>query len=227
MDNIDKLFDGISNHYDRFNHITSLGIDRQWRRQAVRSLPACADILDVAVGTGDLAIEALRQGRAERVVGIDISDGMMQVAAAKLQRLGLQERVTLRHADCARLPFEDASFDAVTCGYGVRNFDRLDQSLAEMCRVLRPGGQLRILEFTYPTNWAVRLLYDFYLTRVMPLIGRSLTHQGESFVYFMNSIKRFDKGKAFLAHLNQAGFAETRFEKQTFGISSLYMACKK
>ncbi len=227
MDHIDQLFDGISNQYDRFNHIASLGIDRRWRRQAIGSLPVCHDLLDVAVGTGDLSIEALRQQRVSRVVGIDISDGMMQVAAAKLQRLGLQEQVSLQHADCAQLPFPDNSFDAITCGYGVRNFAQLDQSLAEMYRVLRPGGQLRILEFTYPTNPMVRFFYDFYLTRIMPRIGSRLTQQGSSYVYLMNSIKRFDKGPAFLAHLDKVGFVDTRFKKQTFGISSLYMACKK
>jgi demethylmenaquinone methyltransferase/2-methoxy-6-polyprenyl-1,4-benzoquinol methylase len=135
--------------------------------------------------------------------------------------------VTLQHADCAQLPFADGTFDAITCGYGVRNFAQLDQSLAEMYRVLRPGGQLRILEFTYPTNPLIRFFYDFYLTRVMPRIGKRLTQQGDSFVYFMNSIKRFDKGNAFLAHLEKVGFAETRYKQQTFGISSLYMACKK
>lgn len=227
VDQIDKLFDGISNQYDRFNHITSMGIDRSWRRQAVGSLPVCHDLLDVAVGTGDLTIEALRQQKVSRVVGIDISDGMMRVAKAKVERLGLQDKVTLLHADCAQLPFADGSFDAITCGYGVRNFAQLDQSLAEMYRVLRPGGQLRILEFTYPTNPIIRFFYDFYLTKVMPIIGKKLTQQGDSFVYFMNSIKRFDKGKAFLSHLDKVGFADTRFKKQTFGISSLYIACKR
>lgn len=227
MDYIDKLFDGISARYDRFNHITSLGIDRLWRRQAVRSLPACQQLLDVAVGTGDLAIEALRQRKALQVTGIDISDGMMQVAGAKLRRRGLDQKVLLQHADCAELPFADASFDAITCGYGVRNFAQLDQSLAEMHRVLRPGGELRILEFAYPTNPIIRFLYDFYLTKVMPRIGKRLTRQGESFVYFMNSIKRFDKGEAFLAHLRGVGFADCRFKRQTFGISTLYIACKR
>ncbi len=227
MEHIERLFDGISNRYDRFNHLASMGIDRRWRRQAVKSLSGGGMLLDVAVGTGDLAIEVLRQGKAEKVVGIDISDGMMEVAKAKINRLGLDGKVELLHADCAQLPFADNSFDAVTCGYGVRNFELLDQSLAEMHRVLRPGGELRILEFTYPTQGAIRLLYDFYLTKVMPRIGKRLTHQGESFVYFMNSIKRFDKGDAFLAHLESVGFAEGCFVQQTFGISSLYMACKK
>ncbi len=227
MDHIDKLFDGISPKYDHFNHITSFGIDRFWRRQAVRSLPVCHNLLDVAVGTGDLAIEALQQQKISHVTGIDISDGMMQIAEAKLKRLGLDGKVQLRHADCAQMPFADASFDAVTCGYGVRNFACLDQSLAEMYRVLRPSGELRILEFTYPTNLIIRFFYDFYLTKVMPRIGKRLTHQGDSFVYFMNSIKRFDKGEAFLAHLRKAGFVDCQFKKQTFGISSLYIACKR
>lgn len=227
MEHIDKLFDGISNQYDRFNHITSLGIDRLWRRQAIGTLCECGDLLDVAVGTGDLAIEALRQHKVRRVVGIDISEGMMRVAAEKLCRKGYRDSVVLQHADCAALPFPDASFDAITCGYGVRNFAQLDRSLGEMFRVLRPGGQLRILEFAYPTNPIVRTVYDCYLTKVMPRIGKCLTQQESSFVYFMESIKRFDKGTAFLERLERAGFSDARLRRQTLGISTIYIACKK
>ena len=206
---------------------TALEEQRAMFQEMINSFQETNATLKESLKQKDLLIEALRQQMVSRVVGIDISDGMMRVAKAKVERLGLQDKVTLLHADCAQLPFADGSFDAITCGYGVRNFAQLDQSLAEMYRVLRPGGQLRILEFTYPTNPIIRFFYDFYLTKVMPIIGKKLTQQGDSFVYFMNSIKRFDKGKAFLSHLDKVGFADTRFKKQTFGISSLYIACKR
>jgi len=226
MENIGKLFDGISNQYDRFNHVTSMGIDRCWRRQAVRSLPLCQRVLDVASGTADFAIEAVKRGKAQEVVGIDLSEGMMQVGRRKLTKMGLQERVTLMQADCAKLPFEDNTFDAITCGYGVRNFAMLDESLAEMHRVLKPGGELRILEFTYPTNPVVRALYDFYFTHVMPMLGRLIAHDTGAFVYFMNSVKQFCKGQAFVEHLEKAGFVDTGYRPQTFGISTLYSGRK-
>ena len=226
MENIGKLFDGISNNYDRFNHLSSMGIDRRWRRQAVETLPQCSNILDVATGTADYAIEAVLRAKADHVTGIDISDGMLALGRKKVARRGMEGRIELLHADVAELPFEDESFDAVTCGYGVRNFAKLQQSLAEMLRVLKPGGQLRILEFTYPTNPVVKWGYNLYFTHVMPIIGRSLTHDKEAFNYFMHSVKSFPKREAFVEILIQAGFGEATYRSQTFGISSLYTASK-
>ena len=142
-------------------------------------------------------------------------------------RKGLSDKIELRVADCASLPFDDNTFDAVTCGYGVRNFAELDRSLTEIFRVLKPGGQLRILEFTYPTNKLVRFFYDFYFTRIVPRIGKKLTDNGEAFVYFMNSVKSFAKGRDFIAILEKNGFSDTSFKSQTFGISTLYKGCKR
>ena len=176
MENIGSLFDSISSRYDRFNHTASMGIDRLWRRRAVRSLPDCQLVLDVAAGTADLCIETML-------------------------RKGLSDKIELRVADCASLPFDDNTFDAVTCGYGVRNFAELDRSLTEIFRVLKPGGQLRILEFTYPTNKLVRFFYDFYFTRIVPRIGKKLTDNGEAFGYFMKSVKSFAKGRTASAIL--------------------------
>ena len=227
MKDIGKLFDSISNRYDRFNHTASMGIDRCWRRRAVRSLPSCELVLDVAAGTADLSIEAIKQRKSQKVVGVDISEGMLDVGREKVRRKGMSDKVELRVADCAHLPFDDNTFDAVTCGYGVRNFAELDQSLAEIFRVLKPGGQLRILEFTYPTNKLVRFFYDFYFTRIVPRIGRRLTDNGDAFIYFMNSVKSFAKGREFLDILERNGFSDTSFKSQTFGISTLYKACKR
>ncbi len=227
MENIGSLFDSISYRYDRFNHTASMGIDRLWRRRAVRSLPDCQLVLDVAAGTADLCIETIRQGKSQKVVGVDISEGMLDVGREKVLRKGLSDKIELRVADCASLPFDDNTFDAVTCGYGVRNFAELDRSLTEIFRVLKPGGQLRILEFTYPTNKLVRFFYDFYFTRIVPRIGKKLTDNGDAFVYFMKSVKSFAKGREFLDILERNGFSDTSFKSQTFGISTLYKACKR
>ena len=227
MENIGSLFDSISSRYDRFNHTASMGIDRLWRRRAVRSLPDCQLVLDVAAGTADLCIETIRQGKSQKVVGVDISEGMLDVGREKVLRKGLSDKIELRVADCASLPFDDNTFDAVTCGYGVRNFAELDRSLTEIFRVLKPGGQLRILEFTYPTNKLVRFFYDFYFTRIVPRIGKKLTDNGEAYIYFMKSVKSFAKGRDFIAILEKNGFSDTSFKSQTFGISTLYKACKR
>lgn len=227
MKNIGLLFDDISNRYDRFNHVSSMGIDRVWRRDAILSLPKCDKILDVATGTADLAIGIVRKAKAQNVVGIDISDGMLEVGRRKVHKLGLDNAVELKKADCAELPFADNTFDAITCGYGVRNFAELDRSLSEMHRVLKHNGQLRILEFTYPQNRFVRFFYNFYFTRIVPAIGRKITNNGDAFIYFMHSVKNFAKGTDFLAILEKNGFSDTSFKSQTFGISTLYIGCKK
>ena len=227
MEGIGALFDSISNRYDRFNHTASMGIDRIWRRKAIKSLPKCETILDVAAGTADLCIGAVKRDKAKKVVGIDISEGMLNVGRAKVRKCGLDRAIELITADCAKLPFSDNSFDAVTCGYGVRNFAELDLCLSEMYRVLKPGGQLRILEFTYPQSRFVRFFYDFYFTRIVPKIGRKLTDNDEAFAYFVNSVKNFAKGNDFLVILERNGFADARFKSQTFGISTLYSACNR
>ena len=159
MEDVGSLFDSISRRYDRFNHVASLGIDRLWRRRAISSLPRKLNVLDVAAGTADVSIGLVKQGRASSVVGIDISEGMLEVGRKKVAKAGLDGIVELVVADCAELPFADNSFDAVTCAYGVRNFAQLDRGLAEMYRVLKHGGQLRILEFTYPQNRFVRFFW--------------------------------------------------------------------
>lgn len=227
MKNIESLFDSISNRYDRFNHVTSLGIDRCWRRQAVRSLPHCQHVLDVAVGTADFSIELLRQSKAQHVTGIDLSSGMLAVGQSKLNRMGLTHKVELLQADCTHLPFADRSFDAITCGYGVRNFEQLDQSLCEMYRVLKPGGELRILEFGYPRSGPIRWAYNIYFSYIMPVIGRMMTGNAGAFRYFLSSVKGFAKGEAFVEHLSRAGFQQCTFRNQTFGISILYSARKQ
>ncbi|MCQ2337961.1 MAG: bifunctional demethylmenaquinone methyltransferase/2-methoxy-6-polyprenyl-1,4-benzoquinol methylase UbiE [Paludibacteraceae bacterium] len=225
--NIGELFDRIAGHYDGLNHLLSLNVDKRWRRQAVRSLPGNSQsCLDVATGTGDLAIAIVRAGKAQNVTGIDLSDNMMAVGKRKVASLNLSDKITFLHADCASLPFDDDTFNAVTCSYGVRNFAQLDKSLSEMYRVTAPGGELRILEFAYPTSFVMRHLYDFYFTRLLPVVGRIVSHDSSAYDYLPRSVKGFIWGDDFLSHLRKAGFSATSFKSQTFGISMLYKATK-
>jgi len=225
--NIGSLFDRIALHYDGLNHLLSLDIDKLWRRQGVRSLKGSYDnCLDVATGTADLAIALVRSGKVHRVAGADLSSEMMRIGAAKVARKHLSDVISFQMADCAELPFDDGTFDLVTCSYGVRNFARLDDSLAEMYRVLRPGGELMILEFAYPSNRLVRALYDFYFTRLLPLIGKMVSHDASAYEYLPTSVKHFIYGEDFTARLRKAGFSDATFKPQTFSISMLYRAKK-
>ncbi|MCQ2344818.1 MAG: bifunctional demethylmenaquinone methyltransferase/2-methoxy-6-polyprenyl-1,4-benzoquinol methylase UbiE [Paludibacteraceae bacterium] len=225
--NIGTLFDRIASHYDGLNHLLSLNIDKSWRRQAVRSLPDSSRFcLDVATGTGDLAIAIVSSGKAQQVVGVDLSDKMMAIGTKKVKKLKLSCNISFRHADCADLPFDDGTFDVVTCSYGVRNFAELDKSISEMFRVLSPGGELRILEFAYPTSNVMRHLYDFYFTKLLPIVGRIVSHDRSAYNYLPCSVKGFMWGEEFLDHLRMAGFSSTSFTPQTFGISMLYQAKK-
>ncbi len=221
---IGGLFDRIARHYDGLNHLLSLGIDRCWRRQAVGSMPEVDHVLDVAVGTGDLALLLLRRGKAQRVTGIDLSTEMMRIGAEKARRAGREIR--FMEANAQHMPFEDASFDAVTCAYGVRNFADLDAGLSEMYRVLRPGGELRILEFGYPQQKLVRWAYDRYFSIWLPMIGRLLSRDKTAYTYLNQSVRHFCYADDFLEHLKKVGFRGTHYRRQTFGISYLYEARK-
>lgn len=225
--NIGALFDRIAGHYDGLNHLLSLNIDKRWRHEAVKSLPDCSQFcLDVATGTGDLAIAIVQAGKAQQVIGVDLSDKMMNIGVKKVRDFNLTTNISFQHADCAALPFDDKTFNVVTCSYGVRNFAELDKSLAEMYRVLVPGGELRILEFAYPTSRVMRSVYDFYFTKLLPIVGRIVSHDKSAYDYLPQSVKSFIWGDEFLERLHKAGFANTSFKSQTFGISMLYKATK-
>lgn len=220
-------FNRIAKGYDRFNHLTSLGIDKIWRWKAVRMMCPAERVLDVAVGTGDLALEMLKRHKAQQVVGIDLSEGMMQIGREKAAKKGYSEQVVFEMASALELPYPDASFDAVTCAYGIRNFSDPDQGLREMQRVLRPGGQLIILEFSLPRNQFIRFFYDLYFNQVMTRIGSLITHDRSAFRYFYQSVKHFIWGEEMLQHLRDAGFADPKYRLQTFGISTHYTATKR
>ena len=226
---IGQLFDRIAGTYDGLNHGLSLGIDKYWRRKTVSMMPAAKHVLDVAIGTADLTIEMLKRGKAEQVTGIDLSEQMMAVGKAKVERLrvtGYGLPVEFVYGNAQQMPFADASFDAVTCAYGCRNFQNLDEGLKEMFRVLRPGGQVTILEFSYPSNRLVRALYDIYFTRVLPLIGRIVSRDKTAYTYLNKSVKAFCRGEAFVQHMHDAGFRDEQFTPLTFGITTVYTGIK-
>lgn len=224
--NIGKLFDSIASTYDRFNHVTSLGIDIYWRRKAIKKMQPVGHMLDVAIGTADLALCALRKKKAQRVTGIDLSQEMMTLGQKKVERAGYGQQVEFVLGSALEMPFEDNSFEALTCAYGIRNFSDLDQGLHEMHRVLAEDGQLVILEFSYPKNPVIRFFYNLYFSHIMPLIGRLLSKNPGAFTYFMNSVKNFIWGEEMLEHLRQAGFRDATYKTMTFGITTLYLARK-
>lgn len=224
--NIGKLFDGIAATYDRFNHVTSMGIDIWWRKVAIKGMKPVEKMLDVAIGTADVAMTAIRMKKAQHVVGLDLSREMMNIGAEKVERAGMKGQVEFMEGSALEMPYEDHAFEAVTCAYGIRNFSDLDKGLQEMYRVLKPGGQLVILEFSYPTNPLVRWGYDLYFSNIMPLIGRLISKDGSAFTYFLNSVKHFIWGEEMIQHLKDAGFSEAKFRTLTFGITTLYTASK-
>lgn len=219
-------FDTIAARYDRMNRLMTLGLDRRWRKRAVRGLNG--SVLDVACGTGDMALLLAEQGAT--VTGVDLSSEMLALAKAKATRrmsggAGFGPRIVLRQADAEQLPFADASFDAVTCAFGVRNFVHLEQGLNEMMRVLKPGGRMVILELATPDSIAVRPFYSLYTRRIIPLLGKWLAGSREAYTYLPRSIERFPKGKEFLDTLDHVGVKATG-RKMTFGVCREYVAVK-
>lgn len=225
---VERMFDHIAPAYDRLNHTLSLGIDRRWRRTALKWLRPFRpqQMMDVATGTGDFALLACRMLQPQALTGIDLSEGMMQMARQKAREAGLEGRISFRREDCEALSFADASFDAVTVAFGVRNFAHLDRGLAEMCRVLRPGGHLVILELSTPERFPMKQLYWLYSKLVIPVIGRSISHDNSAYTYLPHSIRAFPQGEVMSQSIRRAGFSQVAFKRLTFGICTLYMATK-
>lgn len=224
--NIGSLFDRIAGTYDKLNHLLSLNIDRRWRRKAVGRLQPCGQLLDVAIGTADLAIEIMRQQKADHVTGIDLSTEMMRIGEDKVRKQNLPERITFEQGSALDLPYPDSHFDAVTCAYGVRNFSDLDRGLQEMQRVLRPNGQLVILEFSYSENRLVRWAYDLYFSHILPTVGRWLSKDKTAYSYLNRSVKDFIWGDEMCQHLTHSGFKNATFKTLSFGITTIYTATK-
>ena len=228
VEQVERMFDHIAPAYDRLNHLMSLGIDRSWRRTALKWLRPHRpqQMMDVATGTGDFALLACRMLRPQSLVGTDISEGMMQVARRKAREAGLDERISFRREDCEALTFADASFDAVTVAFGIRNFEHLDRGLREMCRVLRPGGHLVILELSTPTRFPMKQLFALYSKAAMPLMGRTISHDDSAYTYLPESIRAFPQGEVMQESIHRAGFSQVSFRRLTFGLCTLYMATK-
>lgn len=224
-EHIGGLFDRIAGSYDALNHYLSLNIDKRWRRQLARRMQTVEQVLDVAIGTGDLAIEIMRQGRAKQVLGIDLSEGMMNIGREKVKKTGYAIR--FEQASALDMPMEDNTFDAVTCGFGTRNFSNLDRGLSEMHRVLRPGGEVLILEFSYPKNTIIRAVYNLYFAHILPTVGGWLSHDKPAYRYLNKSVEHFVWGEQFCERMRGAGFVETSAKPLTFGIATLYYGRKQ
>ena len=222
------MFNAISPKYDALNRILSAGIDQSWRRKTLREIRATGalNVLDVATGTADLALALAKGIPGSKVVGVDISSGMLEVGRSKVRAKDLEGRVRLDLGDGEQLPYEESSFGAVTVAFGVRNFENLEQGLRDMRRVLELGGTLAVLEFSQPTAWPLRSLYLFYFKNILPRIGRMVSKDASAYTYLPNSVQAFPYGEAFAAKLREAGFQSVRVRPLTFGIASLYLAIK-
>ncbi|MFN0016092.1 MAG: bifunctional demethylmenaquinone methyltransferase/2-methoxy-6-polyprenyl-1,4-benzoquinol methylase UbiE [Saprospiraceae bacterium] len=225
---VERMFDKIARRYDLLNRVLSLGIDVWWRRKALDNLRASApkEILDVATGTADVAIMAAKIVQPDRIIGVDIANQMLEIGREKIKRAGLSETIQLETGDSERLRFTPDSFDAVTVAFGVRNFENLDAGLAEMLRVLRPGGRAVILEFSRPRVFPLKQLYNTYFKYVLPLIGRLTSRDMRAYTYLFESVQAFPEGDDFLNILSKTGFQHPRCERLTFGICSIYTAEK-
>ena len=225
---VEAMFDNIAPSYDKLNHRLSWNIDRGWRRKAIRALMPHRPqtVLDIATGTGDFAILAAQMLKPRRLVGADISEGMMAVGREKVQQLGLQDVISFEKEDCLNLSYPDGTFDAVTAAFGIRNFADLDRGLREMCRVLRPGGHLSIVELTTPVAFPMKQLFHVYSHTVLPVYGRLVSKDRQAYSYLTKTIEAFPQGERMMAILTKAGFREASFQRLTFGICTMYSAVK-
>ncbi len=224
---VEEMFDNISPKYDLLNHLLSVNIDKIWRKNTIRKLRVYNPslILDIATGTGDFAVAATKLPEV-KVIGIDISEGMLAVAREKIHKKKLDQRISVQKADSENLPFDDNSFDASVVGFGVRNFEHLKVGLSEILRVLKPGSVFYVLEFSKPSKTPFKQLYKFYFKRILPTIGRLISKDKSAYTYLPESVAEFPDGDDFLAILAEVGFENNRCYRQTFGIASIYEAHK-
>ncbi len=225
---VSRMFNAIAEKYDFFNHAMSFGLDFLWRRKAIKSLKKLQPktMLDVATGTGDFAIKAYRMLKPDEIVGIDISVEMMRVGAEKVQRKGLQNKISFSEQNCEQLSFSNNTFDAVTVSFGVRNFEHLEVAFKEVNRVLKPSGEFVILELSEPENWLVRLGYKIHSFIFIPLFGKLFSNDGQAYKYLPKSIAAFPKGDKMKTLLTSCGFSDIEYKKFTFGVCSFYKSKK-
>ena len=225
---VEAMFDNIAPTYDTLNHRLSWDIDRGWRKKAIKTLAPHhpQSILDIATGTGDFAILSALMLKPAKLIGTDISEGMMKIGKEKVERMGLSQIISFEKEDCLHLSYEDYSFDAVTAAFGIRNFADLDKGLKEMCRVLKPGGHLCIVELTTPVSFPMKQLFHIYSHSVLPFYGRLISKDTNAYSYLIKTIEAFPQGERMVDILQQAGFANASFRRLTFGICTLYTATK-
>ena len=222
------MFNNISGTYDFLNHFLSLGIDIIWRRKAIKELSTIQPriILDVATGTGDFAFEAISILKPEKVIGVDISDGMLSVARKKIHERNLSHVFSVQIGDSEGLNFEDDTFDAITVAFGVRNYENLEKGLADMLRVLKPAGKIVILEFSKPKSFPIKQAYNIYFQYVTPFFGKLFSKDRRAYTYLPESVAAFPDGKDFISLMTKVGYKNTKHRSLTFGISAIYTGTK-
>ena len=225
---VEQMFDNIAPAYDKLNHILSFSIDKIWRRKAINWLKQYQPqtIMDVATGTGDFAMLAFKKIKPDYLIGIDISEGMMNVGRAKVKKAGFDSSISFEKEDCLNLSYNQNQFDAITVAFGVRNFESLEKGLEEMYRVLKPGGHMVILELTTPDKAPMKQLFRFYSQSIIPLFGQVMTSDRKAYHYLPNTINAFPQGEVMQSILQGIGFNEVKFERLTFGICTMYTATK-
>lgn len=221
------MFNNISKKYDFLNHFLSLGIDKLWRKKAVKLLKDVQPkkIIDLATGTGDFAIASLAL-KPDEIVGVDISDGMLEMGRVKMKKKGVDNIIKMMNGDSEDLPFEDGYFDALTVGFGVRNYENLEKGLAEMLRVLRPGGKAVILEFSKPKKFPIKQLFGFYSKYIIPFLGKTISKDDAAYAYLPESVEAFPEGQAFLTILEKVGYKNLKATLVSGGIATIYSGIK-
>lgn len=222
------MFNNISGTYDFLNHFMSFGIDILWRKKAIGLLKKDQPqiLLDVATGTGDFALEAIRQLNPKKIIGVDISQGMLEVAKEKILERGVEHQYEVQLGDSEKLKFDNDTFDAVTVAFGVRNFENLEKGIADMYRVTRSGGKVVILEFSNPKAFPIKQLYNFYFRYVTPLIGKLFSRDNSAYKYLPESVSKFPDAERFTSLLTKIGFKQAVAKPQFFGVCTIYIATK-
>jgi len=222
-----EMFNGIAEKYDFLNHFLSLGIDKGWRKKAIKEVAEIRpkQILDVATGTGDLAIAASKL-LPQKIIGVDIAEQMLEIGRNKINSQNLSDTISLQYGDSEALPFSSDTFDVVMCAYGVRNFENLEIGLTDMYRVARKGGKVVILEFSQPVNFPIKQLYKFYFRHILPSLGKLVSKHSRAYTYLPESVMAFPQGSAFCSLLEKCGFKDAKAQPLTFGITTLYTAIK-
>ena len=225
---VEEMFDNIASTYDTLNHRLSWDIDRGWRKKAIQKLqpfaPQC--MLDIATGTGDFAILAAKMLHPQQLWAVDISEGMMKIGAEKVASEGLGNIIQFKKEDCTQLTFPDNHFDAVTAAFGIRNFQDLDKGLSEMCRVLKTGGHLCIIELTQPISFPMKQLFAIYSHTFLPLYGKLISKDSSAYSYLTHTIEAFPQAERMVGILKKSGFQAASFKRLTAGVCTLYLATK-